>query len=378
MKHYDYIFTGAGAAGLSLLARLILSGKFTDKKILVAEKDSKKTNDRTWCFWEKKPGFFDHLVKQKYSSLWFHAKGYSALNDISPYTYKLIHGIDFYSWCLDLVQQQENIEWLEGNVDGVYSGDNHTWAVINKTEYSCDYIFNSIIFDKPQPGNGTYYLLQHFKGWVIDCADPIFDPEQATLMDFRVQQDHGTCFVYVMPYSSNHALVEYTVFSRELLEANQYDEGLKNYIAQKLRCKEYTIDHEEFGVIPMTNHINPVFKGGIVNIGTAGNQTKASSGYTFNFIQKQSERILNSLLEKDSPYYEEAIADKRFRFYDSTLLNILYHDKLEGEEIFRTLFQKNKMTDILQFLDNESSIGQELRIINVLPRAEFLKAAIGL
>jgi len=41
---YDYIISGAGCAGLSLLMRMLASGKFSDKKILVADRDLKARN----------------------------------------------------------------------------------------------------------------------------------------------------------------------------------------------------------------------------------------------------------------------------------------------------------------------------------------------
>jgi lycopene beta-cyclase len=31
------------------------SGKFADKSILLIDSDSKKKNDRTWCFWQEGP-----------------------------------------------------------------------------------------------------------------------------------------------------------------------------------------------------------------------------------------------------------------------------------------------------------------------------------
>jgi lycopene beta-cyclase len=67
---------------------------------------------------------------------------------------------------------------------------------------------------------------------------------------------------------------------------------------------------------------------------------------------------------------------KRFRFYDNTLLHILYYEKLPGHEIFTQLFQKNKPQEVLRFLDNESSLTDELKIISTLPTWPFLKAAI--
>ena len=113
----------------------------------------------------------------------------------------------------------------------------------------------------------------------------------------------------------------------------------------------------------------------IIHLGTAGGQTKPSSGYTFQFIQKHAARITESMVRTGAPFYEDSIAQKRFELYDSTLLNILYHEKLQGAAIFTELFQKNKMAEVLEFLDNETSIAQELRLITVLPKKVFMQAA---
>ena len=179
-----------------------------------------------------------------------------------------------------------------------------------------------------------------------------------------------------MPLSATRALVEFTLFSPAVLSQEQYDKGLKNYINEFLGINDYQVEEEEFGVIPMTNVRFPKTTNNIVHLGTAGGQTKPSSGYTFQFIQKHTARITESMVRTGAPFYEESIAQKRFELYDSTLLNILYHEKLQGSAIFTELFQKNKMAEVLEFLDNETSIAQELRLITVLPKKVFMQAAL--
>jgi lycopene beta-cyclase len=193
-------------------------------------------------------------------------------------------------------------------------------------------------------------------------------------MDFRADQKHGTAFVYCMPFTDTKALVEYTLITKELLQPEQYDEELKNYIDQFLHNTSYRIEEKEFGVIPMTNHRFPAHHNNIINIGTAGGQTKASSGYTFRFIQKHSAEIVKQLISTGQPFVPRM--DKRFHFYDSTLLHILYHNTLPGKKIFTDFFKKNKPQQVLRFLDNESSVKDELKIISSLPVFPFLKAAL--
>ncbi|MEO5561827.1 MAG: lycopene cyclase family protein [Chitinophagaceae bacterium] len=374
-KVYDYIITGTGCAGLSLIVHLIKSGQFKDKKILLVDKETKNKNDRTWCFWEKEPGLFEELVFREWKQAWFHTDDLSRLLKLSPYTYKLIKGIDFYNYCFKLIKQQTNIDVLKGEVQQMASNEKETFVVVGSQKIYAEYIFNSILFEKPVLQKNEFYLLQHFKGWIIKTPKPVFKPDEATLMDFRISQRHGTSFVYVMPFLPTMALVEYTLFTGKLLDQRQYDDGLRNYIQRFIFKGPYKVDEEEFGVIPMTNHQFESRDNNIIHIGTAGGQTKASSGYTFKFIQKHSAAITDQLVRTGKPFIR-ATTKKRFHFYDSVLLNILHHKEHPGKDIFEDLFKKNKPQHVLRFLDNESSLKSELKIISSLPTWPFFKAAL--
>jgi lycopene beta-cyclase len=373
--HYDYIISGAGCAGLSLVVHMIKSGRFNNKKILLVDKLSEKKNDRTWCFWETEPGMFEPIVYHRWEKAWFYGEDFSSLLSLQPYEYKLIRGIDFYNYCFDLIREQPNIDTRFGEVRSLTSDETGTTLYLDDVTYTCQFIFNSILFEKPLPGKNVYYLLQHFKGRVIETGRDHFDPDQAILMDFRVSQHAGTTFAYVMPFSRRRALVEYTLFTQSLLTPGEYDEGLDHYIREFLGIDAYQVTEEEFGVIPMTNHRFPSHQHHIINIGTAGGQTRPSSGYTFRFIQKQSEAIVKQMIRTGRPLPVPLTTGKRSRFYDRTLLHILHHDKVPGKKIFTDLFRKNKSRRVLRFLDDESTIGDELKIISSLPTGPFLKAA---
>ncbi|HYF31965.1 MAG TPA: lycopene cyclase family protein [Chitinophagaceae bacterium] len=369
---YHYIFTGAGCAGLSLLMHLLDSGKFADKKILLIDKSPKDSNDRTWCFWETGTSLFESIVYKRWNEAWYHSDRFSRLLELSPYQYKMIRGIDFYDYCLGIIRQHSNIEILHATVDNIYYDE--TSVTAGGRHYDAEYIFNSILFEKPVLAKKEFYLQQHFKGWMIETQEPVFNPAQACLMDFRVSQQHGTTFAYVLPVSENKAMVEYTLFTRQLLDSYQYDEGLQEYI-NLFVPGDYAIMEEESGVIPMTNHVFSPGKGNVVNIGSAGGQTKPSSGYTFYFIQQHSKAIAGALMHTGKPFVQ-AMHRKRFRYYDSVLLNVLATAKLPGKKVFDALFKKNRPSDVLRFLNNESAFKTDLAIIASLPTSPFLKAGI--
>ncbi|MEO8412290.1 MAG: lycopene cyclase family protein [Ginsengibacter sp.] len=375
-KYYDYIFLGAGCASLSIIMRMIASKKFISKKILLIDKEPKTKNDRTWCFWEQDPGFFEDIVYSKWGSLLFNTKGHKAISlEMGNYQYKMIRGIDFYKKCFAAIQQQENITIVYGEIS--FEETTGTLLIIQLNNEPLLPGKNTIVFNSlyipPIKQKNKFYLLQHFKGWVIESPDHLFKENQATLMDFNVSQDNGTAFVYVLPLSSSKALIEYTLFSEDLLPAAEYNRALKNYVEIFPGLTNYKIVEEEFGVIPMTNHDFSFYKNGMYYIGTAGGQTKASTGYTFRFIQKQADKILDELVAKGGLSGNYKI-NKRFLFYDSTLLHILSKKLLSGKIIFFILFNKNRASAIFKFLDNETSLKEEIKLLNSLPKKIFIKA----
>ena len=378
--HYHYIITGAGLAGSSLLMRMMREPFFSDKKVLVIDQSPKTKNDRTWCFWEKEAGIFEPIVHHKWENIEFFSNNYSDTLNISPYQYKMIQGIDLYTFVKKETEKHPNIEWRYEEVRSIKNKINKSAVETSIQTYTADYVFNSILFKNilvpPSGGGGGYLLLQHFKGWLIETPEPRFDHSKATFMDFRVSQEHGTTFMYVMPTSPTTALVEYTLFTEQLLPQDAYDNALRQYISSDLGISAYTIRHEEFGVIPMTNKIFPLQKGRIIYTGIAGGQAKGSSGYAFQFVQKRTKEMVDRLIKDGSVSMQRTWNDKKFHLYDSVLLNVLYNHKMNGEEIFSRIFQNNPSQRVLRFLDNETTFAEDLHIMRSVPMGIFLPAAI--
>ena len=370
-QYFDFIFLGAGCASLSLITRMIDSGKFSDKKILLIDKEKKVKNDRTWCFWEIEESYFENLIYKKWNDLVFKSDSTTIDLDISPYEYKMIRGIDFYKFVFEKISKQSNIT-LKYDTINVIEG--HGSVDIKMGTESIN-IGNAIIFNSiynPTENKNHFNLLQHFTGWIIETPLNYFD--KAILMDFSISQKQGTSFIYLLPISPTKALIEFTLFTKNILEKSDYEKALKEYIGS-IGITEYKILETEFGIIPMTNSKFKFYNNGMYHIGTAGGQTKASTGYTFKFIQQHSEQILKDLISFGKPSTNSGTS-KKFNFYDSTLLHILANEKLEGKEVFTQLFLKNKASKVFKFLDNETNIQEDLKIINSLPKKEFFKAGI--
>ena len=371
-KIYDYIIAGAGAAGLSMAYNLLIHPSFCDKKILIIDRVQKIDNDRTWCFWEKGNGLFESCVTQQWQNLKFASPEWTAIVGTAPYQYKMIQGKDFYAFCWAKIKEFTNVEVVYDHIEAI-SEDGRVKCSNNSFEGKI--IFNSALFEISKDEN-KHHLLQHFKGWYVVFETPILDANIATLMDFDIDQ-HGDCrFVYVLPTSAHEALVEYTVFSKTLLPEAHYEMALQSYIDQKFPNQKYKIERTEFGVIPMTNaNISSPHNGSsIISIGTAGYASKASTGYTFAFIQRQCQQII-AHLETGKKEKINLQATNKFQFYDSVLLNVIATHKFEGWKIFTRLFKKLPTPLFLKFLNEETKLTEDLQIMASVNFWSFTKAA---
>ena len=371
--HYDYIIAGAGCAGRSLAIRLLREPALADKKILLVDNTRKVSNDRTWCFWEKNADIFEDIVSCRWSTLSFSDADRNHLLNIHPYQYKLIRSIDFYHYTSKIITES-NIDVIHGNVENMYNGNEYATAVIDGAKITAGYIFSSIPYELTTVSSDYTYLLQHFKGWVIETDVAFFDPGKATLMDFYPGDKAMTAFFYTLPYSDKKALIEYTIFSDSILLHEQYEQALSDYIENRLGCKAYKITEVEDGCIPMFDQQFRKADDRIIYLGIAGGNAKASSGYTFRYIQKHSAVIVQLLA---SGKYPAAINKypRRFRFYDSIFLRLLSGNKISGMDIFSRLFTKNRPEQILKFLDNETSFGEEVLIFSTLQKKVFASEA---
>lgn len=370
MEHFDYIIAGAGCSGRSLAMRLIPHLEQTGKRLLLVDKEMKAENDKTWCFWEQSNGFFEPIVHHQWENLSFTSRITDQEFNIQPYRYKMIRSIDFYAYTDQILSANKQVTTLVGAIESINQNDQKAIIFCGGLYYSADYLFSSLPRPHKNKSARYQYLLQHFVGWTIETDDSIFDPERANLMDFRTDQQPGTAFVYTLPTQKNCALVEYTVFSEQLLEPEDYEKALTRYIADQLNCKNYRILQRETGVIPMSDHQVSQKDGRITYLGTAGGFTKASTGYTFQFIQKHTAALANQLVRFGNPHIGQ-ISPKRFNMYDGTLLFLLNHGNVSGEEIFSTLFKRNNIKLVLKFLDNETSIFEEIKIFATLQKRAF-------
>jgi len=374
MKHYDYIFTGTGLSALMTVYEMVVSGKFKEQSILLLDQNAKKTNDRTWCFWDSNDTFSE-LIHKKWSYAWFKNETLERKISLQPYQYNMVKGIDFYNAILTVISKETNIVLKQQKVLHFKEENSHCVVRTELEKFTCGRVINSI-FNAEIVKSQTHYplLQQHFIGWFVKSKEAVFTSDTATFMDFSVAQKGNTRFMYVLPTSANEALLEYTLFSKDLLPKSEYEEAIQTYL-EKLGVTDNEIIEKEQGNIPMTCY--PFWKHNsknTINIGSAGGWTKASTGYTFKNTIKKSKALASFLTtEKDFRAFHQK---DKFWFYDLLLLDILDQKNELGASIFSALFKKGNTALIFKFLDEETSFWEDLQVIWKCPKGLFINALL--
>ena len=368
MEKFDYIICGGGASGL-LLSNAFISDKFfNDKKILIIEKESKTTNDKTFGFWNDKESVLDEMVFKEWEFAEF--KDSNSYNTflLNPYKYKMIKSNQFYSHIGNKILKAANFKYLNSNINEIDEINN-----IVKTddgEFSSSIIFSSIYNEvnfKKYP-----LLKQHFIGWTIETKSETFDDNKITFMDFSVDQKDEIRFMYILPFSKNKALVEYTLFSKELISDNEYEKEIKSYLKEN-NIQGYTIKEKEKGMIPMTCY--PFFENNTdtyFQIGTAGGWSKPSTGYTIKNSIKKIDVVVESL--KHNKPLSKIRFKNRFWYYDLLFLDVLIASKGKGSQVFSDLFKNNDPIKIFKFLDENTSVLEELSIFLSVDIKTFVRS----
>ena len=373
-KSFDYIICGAGASGLLLANAMIKDDFFRDKKILLIEKDSKSINDRTWGLWDDKTNVLESIVYKSWDNAEFIGQSFKKHFLLEPYKYKMVKAIDFYSHFLEKVNNASNCKYVNASISEIVSNQTNNYVKTSIGNFNSKIIFSSL--PKTEKIKFIRYPLlnQSFIGWTIETEEDIFDDKTITLMDFDRDQKDETRFIYVLPFSSKRALVEYTLFSEKIISDQDYEKGIKEYLSEK-GIEKYNIIEKEKGNIPMTCF--PFEKSNtnqLIYIGTAGGWTKPSTGYTIkNAIEKTKEIV--SLIKSNKPL-ENFNKRNRFWYYDLILLDVLKSTKGNGYKAFSYMFKKNNPMKILKFLDEKTNLFEELPILLSVNKIPFIKALV--
>ncbi|NCU72834.1 MAG: hypothetical protein EBW92_00765 [Candidatus Fonsibacter ubiquis] len=376
MKKFDYIIVGAGCSGLSLAYEMNVKNLFNDKTCAIIDKRKEFNRDKIWSYWNiYEHSFYDCLIN-KWDKFCVKKNQNEIILDCENFQYQSIDSQKFYKKILDNLNSNKNIKLiLNKSVDKIYENKDEAIVQCSDEIFRTDIIFNSSLDNKTTKESE---LFQHFYGCEVVFDENVNLPEYPIIMDFNCNQDSWVHFFYTLPMGKNKIFIENTwisneksfAFERYIAEINYYIQNNLNY------KKKYKTNYSEIGSIPMFHFKNNVKYKKLINIGTAGNLTRKSTGYTFLNIQKSVKQIVINISKKQN--IKESSVSLKYNYLDNIFIKVLLEKKGSMYEVFFDLFKKNKTKDIVKFLSNTSNWFEDLRIILSMPKLIFIKKLLNL
>ncbi len=367
--HADIALVGLGSAALQFAKLAHTHPAYSNKQIVFI--DPTPRSSKSWCFWHKGPHSMDDFVSHVWQNLHFGYGNFEKTQRSAPYTYRHISSERMYDWFFnELLPSKPLWRFERKSISEVKYEDKGILLVGDDFKIYANYVLDSRL---AQDDFHLPLTWQHFRGFTIKANTEVFDLNTATFMDFSLTSGQkNPSFVYVLPFSSTEALIETTVFSSHIWRSEQYDTITREYISAKWPSIGYEITEVETGRIPMGFLKNNESKNPRhVKIGGAGGCIKPTTGYAFQRISKSINRLVEELYLGEIDTIRKP---RRFRFYDSLLLDIIQKEPKKIEHIMAHLFRKNSIPSVLEFLDEESNLVKEARIFSSLPLKPFLKA----
>jgi lycopene beta-cyclase len=373
VEKFDYIFIGLGASNSLVLLALLKENLLKGKSVAVIDSNLKKENDKTYCFWAHQDSEMVHDLKPIISYVYRKVQVDGGLPEATqPRPYFYIRSLDLYNHLQEKLLDNA-IPFYCTSIAAVVPENGHYRIIADQVDFVADYIFDSRppVFEIKK--SADVYLHQSFYGLHIKLNTDAFDEDVFEMMDFDVEQDKHTQFVYTLPFSKSEALVELTRFGTDKMDAAYGKKIIHRYIEN--RYGSYDTIAEETGCIPMTTvQISKSPYGGVLHTGSRANLIKPSTGYGFRNMYDFAANTAKHVRQNGFGSSWGAERKSRFKFYDHLLLIILMKWPRMGKPIFQRLFKKQSIGKVISFLDEKTTVYSEIGIFSSLPMKPFLKA----
>jgi lycopene beta-cyclase len=360
---YDLAIIGAGASGLQLAYESIQADASKKLKILLL--DSGDRSSKSWCFWEgEENSCFPFLVEKSWKNMTYRSsEGHTKTTDIGPLSYNYISSDRFFSFFFEqFIPKESRITHIQKRAKNIH-------PCIETHSIECEdgtiYLAKRVADSRPKKSEETSTVFQHFSGKFIEFDQPNLDETNVTLMDFSlpVSTDEMAVFHYILPFSKTKALIETTVFTALPYDKEAYEAIWQTYMKTHYPSVPYKILSTEMGTIPMGNQVKRE-EGTIVSIGAAGGFMKASTGYAFTRMHQDAVHRANN-----KPLH----VPSRFRFYDTMLLKIMKKEMNKIPLVMDRLFKRVPAKLVLKFLDDKTSLNEEIKLLAQLDIPLFVK-----
>ncbi|MEI7669627.1 MAG: lycopene cyclase family protein [Pseudomonadota bacterium] len=359
----DIIIAGGGLAGMA--TAYYLKKYVPQLKVKLLEQRSEYSQDKHWSFWLDKNTDFDfaHIIHQSYQK-WCVGIDDNSICNSERFSYSVIRSADWYADVLSVIN-----DVVEFNVTCEMVSKQE--VTTNKGTYRAPMIINALPIEFAATS-----LYQQFNGYLVKSSNPAFNPDCATLMDFSISQpsdNNRICsFMYVLPFNTQEALVEPTVFTRNTISQQWFEDALSSYMTKK-NIENWSIVETESGMLPL-GFLQPTSDSGFP-IGTRAGWIRPSTGYAFlnslSLAKLLAKEIATTGALPKTPYSPYS---KSAKWMDRIFLEVMQQSPHLLPNIFNHWFKYLPADDMVKFM--QDSVGPLITarlILNTPHKRQFMR-----
>ncbi|NCO04297.1 MAG: hypothetical protein GW903_08915 [Alphaproteobacteria bacterium] len=367
----DILILGGGCTGLNFALAYAKSNLNLSLTILEARENYE--HDRNWSFWIESNDNFQHrdIIRKTWNSWRFSTSEESWSHISKKYEYVTIASRDFYDKAIQTIKNDKRQTLILGCAVHTISGNTiQTEKGIYNAKIVIDTRNNkNIKFE----ADASFY--QVFYGYEVKTKSTFFDDTQVGLMTEMKNIKNSFSFLYVLPFSKTDGLIEYTVFTKDLIKPDDLRKELNHSIKKLIGDTNYDIKHIEQAVLPMGPLKMDQKKSSSTYIyaGTQAGALRESSGYGFlNIYNWAISAVINLEKGKDISIYKNR--SSMSQYLDRHFIKTLRISPSSSKKIFVTLTKKIQADDFVRFMSETNRLIDLIKIIIAVPKLPFLKA----
>ncbi len=373
----EHLILGAGCAGLALAAALVDAG--VRDEIVLVERRTSFENDRTWCFWDTGDIPWAQLATRRWNAWNVRTAGRTHVRRAGRIPYAHLPADVYAEALLARLARAPNVTVQTGvAVHGVESRGGIVRVQTGAGELRASRAYDALGGGGPLAGAAAPApaLRQRFLGREVRTEQPVFDPMVATLMDFRVGQEDGVHFVYVLPFTAHSALVEDTHIGSVATAPGTRRATIARYLETAYGTTEFVVEREERGSLPMSTRAHlaePLPR--VWSAGTAAGAVRPSSGYAFARIQRHAVALARAAAD-GAARAPSPPGGRRGLELDRIFLAALAQRPGAFPALFANLVDRVPADAFARFMSDASSPADELRIVAAIPTLPLLLAPV--
>ena len=372
-EKFDIIIIGTGLSASCFIHELVEKLKIKINLLWIGPFDKRP---QTVCSWEPKDSdpWYKDFIQQKWDSWYFKFDNETISHTSVNYNYI---AIDAQLLRKKAMKKILDLNWITRDTSSVLDVSQDEGIFTVKT-IERNFIAEEVIDTRP-PAYEENSILQHFHGLKLKAKsiDSKNISNDVCLMDFDIDQEDqtGPCFIYALPFSNSEILIETTFFSKKIKSKESYILQIGKWLKSRynMELNDYEIINSEHGVIPM-GRIIPIDVS-LARLGSAGGATKISTGYTFEYILKQTQNIIGQIHQKQhlityNPH------PKPLAILDYIFLEVVKNNPSLMPSIFMQMALKLKPDTFVEFMCEKNSFVTSFKMIMAMPKMPFIAALL--